>query len=110
MTRRSKTSAKSTLPAYPEAAAGSVLPDWAKVDRKSVKTRAPKCTPARTGVRNPDPAKAQLLTIDQAAGRLAVSAKTIRRMIEDGRLKAVRMGRAVRVSEASIAAFCRGGN
>lgn len=47
----------------------------------------------------------QLLTVEDAAIRLSVSTKSIRRWIEAGELPAVRLGRAVRVEEAAVADF-----
>lgn len=38
-----------------------------------------------------------LYTLDGAAERLACSPKTVRRMIADGKLKAVRVGRLIRI-------------
>jgi excisionase family DNA binding protein len=37
-----------------------------------------------------------LLTVEQVAGRLTVSERTVRRLISSGQLKTVRIGRAVR--------------
>ena len=50
----------------------------------------------------------QLLTVEDAAVRLSVSTKSIRRWIEAGELPAVRLGRAVRVEEAAVADFIDG--
>lgn len=47
----------------------------------------------------------QLLTVGDAAIRLSVSTKSIRRWIEAGELPAVRLGRAVRIEEAAAADF-----
>jgi excisionase family DNA binding protein len=38
-----------------------------------------------------------LLTVQQVAGDWQVSQRTIRRMIADGRLRVIRIGRAVRI-------------
>jgi len=43
------------------------------------------------------PAGAVLLTVSQVAENWRVSQRTIRRMIADGRLPIIRLGRAVRV-------------
>jgi excisionase family DNA binding protein len=43
-----------------------------------------------------------LLTVDQVAGFLAVSPKTVRRMIKDGRLPYHRISGGVRVSAADL--------
>jgi excisionase family DNA binding protein len=43
------------------------------------------------------PAAEELLTVNQVAENWQVSERTIRRMIEDGRLPARRVGRAVRI-------------
>jgi excisionase family DNA binding protein len=39
----------------------------------------------------------ELLTVSQVAENWQVSPRTVRRMIADGRLKVVRLGRAVRI-------------
>ena len=50
----------------------------------------------------------QLLTVEDAAIRLSVSTKSIRRWIEAGELPAVRLGRAVRIEEGAVADFVDG--
>jgi len=45
--------------------------------------------------------KTELLTIDETAEFLRVSDKTVRRMLNDGRLKGVNIGKAVEDSEGS---------
>ncbi len=47
----------------------------------------------------------QLLTLAQVAQRLALSRRTVQRLIAAGELRAVRFGRAVRVTERELAAF-----
>jgi excisionase family DNA binding protein len=44
----------------------------------------------------------QYFTVAQVAARLRVTEKTVRNLIGKKRLKAVRVGRAVRISEAAI--------
>lgn len=46
-----------------------------------------------------------LLTVRQAAERLAVSPTTVRALIARGELAAVRVARCVRVSEAAMGAY-----
>jgi excisionase family DNA binding protein len=46
-----------------------------------------------------------LFTVDQAAERLSLHAKTIRRYIRDGRLKAKRIGKEYRISRADLDEF-----
>jgi excisionase family DNA binding protein len=53
----------------------------------------------------PAPKHRHLLTIDQVAGFLAVSPKTVRRMIKDNRLPYHRISGSVRVSSADLDAF-----
>jgi excisionase family DNA binding protein len=48
----------------------------------------------------------KLLRINEAAHDLAVSQRTIWRLIAAGELEAVNIGRAVRVTRASLDAFC----
>ena len=62
-------------------------------------------------VRGPQPKlrrAPQLLTVEDAAIRLSVSTKSIRRWIEAGELPAVRLGRAVRIEEVAVADFIDG--
>lgn len=50
------------------------------------------------------------LTIGEAAKRLSVSSMTIRRLLADGQLSKVAIGRSIRVSARSVEAFIeRGG-
>lgn len=44
----------------------------------------------------------ELLTVQETAAMLKVSAVTVRRFIADGRLPAVKIGRAVRVEKADV--------
>jgi excisionase family DNA binding protein len=55
-----------------------------------------KCEGGGRSVRRP-PADEGLLTVHQVAKNWQVSQRMIRRMIADGRLPAVRLGRAVRI-------------
>jgi excisionase family DNA binding protein len=48
------------------------------------------------------PAKLRLLSVETVADDLSVSTKTIRRLIDDGELRAYRIGRALRVSEDEV--------
>jgi excisionase family DNA binding protein len=44
-----------------------------------------------------------LLTIPQVAERLALSRRSVEKLIHDGELRTVRFGRSVRVTEAAVA-------
>src|SRR4051812_2502081 len=44
----------------------------------------------------------ELYTVEQAADRLKLHAKTVLRMIRDGRLKATRVGKAYRITGADL--------
>ena len=46
-----------------------------------------------------------LYSVREVAGRLGVHPETVRRLIHDGRLDAVRVGRVLRVEGASFAIF-----
>ena len=46
-----------------------------------------------------------LLTVEQAADLLAVSSRTVYRMIEAGELPATRIGKTVRIQQAAIERF-----
>jgi len=48
------------------------------------------------------PADEALLTVSQVAENWRVSQRTVRRMIADGRLPVVRLGRAVRVPAKAV--------
>jgi excisionase family DNA binding protein len=50
----------------------------------------------------------QLHTLEDAAKRLACCERTLKREIDRGRIRAVRLGRAVRISEAEIRRVCEG--
>ena len=47
----------------------------------------------------------QLLTVPEVADRLRVSRRTVERLIRDGRIRPVRIGRRVLVTEHEIAAY-----
>jgi excisionase family DNA binding protein len=49
-----------------------------------------------------------LLTVQHAAEFLSVTPRTVRRMIDDGRLPAVRLGRMVRIRPEVLAALVTG--
>ena len=51
------------------------------------------------------PAVPRLLTIKDVAERLQMSPRTIHRLVANGDLTVVRIGRAVRVSEEALKAF-----
>ncbi len=51
----------------------------------------------------------RLLTIQQTAGELNCSTKSTRRLMEKGALRAVRIGRAVRVTRESVEQFVAAG-
>lgn len=44
----------------------------------------------------------QLHTLEDAAKRLSCCTRTIKREIDRGRIRAVRLGRAIRISEAEL--------
>ena len=48
------------------------------------------------------------LTVAQVAARLQVSEKTVRNHINQTRLKAIRVGRAVRISETALLKYLGG--
>lgn len=49
----------------------------------------------------------QLLTIKQAAAVLSVSPEFLKKLQRRGRLKVVRLGRAIRISEQELERLCR---
>jgi excisionase family DNA binding protein len=50
----------------------------------------------------------QLLTVAEAADKLSVHEDTVRRLIGRGELRAVRVGRALRIEEETLVAYVRG--
>jgi excisionase family DNA binding protein len=54
------------------------------------------------------PAAPRLLTIRDVAERLQVSGRTIHRLVANGDISVIRIGRSVRVSEAALKAFLTG--
>lgn len=61
-------------------------------------------TPTDTEHLNPDP----LLTVDEAASYLNLSASFVRQRITDGTLPARRFGRSVRIARSTIRAYAEG--
>ena len=55
--------------------------------------------------RTPSPPSERLLTITDDADRCQVSPRSVRRWINEGRLKVIRLGRNVRVCEGDLAKF-----
>jgi excisionase family DNA binding protein len=53
----------------------------------------------------PDGEDTNLLSIEQIAQRLGVGAKTVRRYVHEGRLKAVRIGKQYRIAVEDLAAL-----
>lgn len=54
-----------------------------------------------------EPTQVQLLTVTEAADRLRLSPRTIRRRIADGSLDIVRFGRSIRITETDLTSFIR---
>jgi excisionase family DNA binding protein len=52
-----------------------------------------------------DPQPDSLYSVREVAGQLGVHPETIRRLIHDGRLDAVRVGRVLRVHRQALEAF-----
>ena len=57
----------------------------------------------------PTKGRVRLLTIEEAAAALAVSVRTVRRLITARNLVAHRIGRCIRVSEEEISRYLHGG-
>ena len=55
--------------------------------------------------RTPAPAAERLLTIADVAERCQVSRRSVRRWIDNDRLRVIRLGRSVRVDERDLASF-----
>ena len=49
----------------------------------------------------------RLLTLKQAAEKLAVSPQFLKRLQQQGRLQVIHLGRAVRVTEEELERLCR---
>jgi excisionase family DNA binding protein len=52
---------------------------------------------------------AELLTIDQAAERIAMSTRYVRRLVAERRIPSYRLGRSVRIDPADLAAHITAG-
>ncbi|MDO8363054.1 MAG: helix-turn-helix domain-containing protein [Actinomycetota bacterium] len=65
-------------------------------------------TGARSGESGDDAAMLLALTYDQAAGRLGVSSRTVRRLVAAGSLPSVMVGGLPRVRAADLAAYVEG--
>jgi excisionase family DNA binding protein len=79
------------------------LPSWAlqihqEADSRELPRRS-RPTAAAMGLQRDPPA---LMSVKEAAMLLHVSAKTIRRLIERGELRAVRIGRSVRLRSVDV--------
>jgi excisionase family DNA binding protein len=56
-------------------------------------------------VSTPEPQRQSLYSVREVAGQLGVHPETIRRLIHEGRLDAVRVGRVLRVHRQAVDAF-----
>jgi excisionase family DNA binding protein len=56
-------------------------------------------------VASADPERAGLVSVREVAGQLGVHPETVRRLIHDGRLDAVRVGRVLRVHCEAVDRF-----
>jgi excisionase family DNA binding protein len=72
------------------------------------KSRDPGISMAESGFELPPQTLPQMLTVNEVAEILQISPRTVRRMIDDGRLPVVRIGRAVRVHPDTVAALMSG--
>ena len=50
----------------------------------------------------------RLMTPEEVAERLAITPKTVRRFLREGRLKAMKVGRLWRVRESDLLAYMKG--
>jgi acetyl-CoA synthetase len=55
------------------------------------------------------PEKSELLTVEEVSKRLKLTPLTIRRMLNDGRLRGTKVGRVWRVFESEVDRLLRGG-
>lgn len=53
----------------------------------------------------PESASVELLTIEEAAERISMSARYVRRLVAERRIVFYRMGRSVRIKPADLAAY-----
>lgn len=60
---------------------------------------------AAIDLRGASPGDASLYSVREVAGRLGVHPETIRRLIHEGRLDAVRVGRVLRIEGDSLATY-----
>ena len=85
-------------------------PEWAGVRQRVQADRHPRSGTSRIPRANPElfppsPSLPPLLTVPEIAAILRVSCRTVWRMVDDGRLPAVRIGRSVRVHPDAVAAL-----
>ena len=73
------------------------VPDWALNDAARL--------PIRNDTKKLELGKSGLLQIGEAAANLNVSEKTVRRLIKAGTLKALRIGRLLRIKNTEIERF-----
>jgi excisionase family DNA binding protein len=88
------------------------VPVWAQ-ERHGGPLRSVRASPQTVSLSNPVSPIPPLLRVAEAASFLQVSSKTVRRFVARGDLKAVRIGRLVRIHSSEIdrliAAGCPGG-
>lgn len=73
---------------------------WTAADVRRVASRMPKPVPADT-----PPADQPLLTVAEVAAALRVSKMTAYRLVNDGALKGLRIGRTIRVRREALEAY-----
>jgi excisionase family DNA binding protein len=64
---------------------------------------------ARTGADSAPGLPAELLTIEEAAARMKMSVRYVRRLVAERRIAFHRLGRAVRFDQADLAEFVQAG-
>ena len=101
---RKPTHSTTTLnhPEYPDAFSA-----WAERQRKLPPASAPATTAGFQSAESQKPVSVfpALLTVNQAAAALGISPRTLRRLLAEGQLAHVRVGRLVRVSPLDLDAY-----
>jgi excisionase family DNA binding protein len=69
-------------------------------------TKGPRLTEVLTAT---PPPVVDLLTIEEAAGRISMSARYVRRLVSERRIGFYRIGRSVRIDPADLADFITAG-
>lgn len=98
--------ARPTTPSKSPVLAGAVHGRDCRTVRPAVQAQ-PRAQRGTSAVATKQARAPQLLTVSDVAERLRISAKTVRRQVDQGELRVHRIGRQLRVSEQDLEAFIK---